>query len=122
MDNVKETSSLIAGSMVSGANVYNRDGENIGAIHDVMIDKKMGKIAYALMSFGGFLGVGKNYHPLPWSLLKYDTMLGGYLVDLSKTQLEGAPSYPADTPPDFADRSQETELHRYYGVGPYWMP
>jgi sporulation protein YlmC with PRC-barrel domain len=122
MDNVKETSSLIAGAKVSGTNVYNRDGENIGAIQDVMIDKKMGKIAYALMSFGGFMGLGKDYHPLPWSLLKYDTMLGGYVVDLSKAQLEGAPGYPADSTPDFSDRDSETELHRYYGVGPYWMP
>jgi PRC-barrel domain len=122
MENVRETSSLIAGSMVSGANVYNRDGENIGSIHDVMIDKKIGKIAYALMSFGGFLGVGKNYHPLPWPLLKYDTLLGGYVVDLTKTQLEGAPSFPLDTEPDFSDRGRESELHQYYGVGPYWMP
>jgi hypothetical protein len=121
MENVNETSSLIAGGKVSGTTVYNSDGENIGAIHDVMIDKKMGKIAYALMSFGGFMGLGKNYHPLPWTLLKYDTLLGGYVVDLTETQLERAPSYPADSDPDFSDRGRETELHRYYGVGPYWM-
>ena len=56
----------------------------------VMIDKPSGKVAYAIMSFGGFLGMGNQYHPLPWSVLKYDTNLGGYVVNLDKRQLEGA--------------------------------
>jgi hypothetical protein len=58
-----------------------------------MIDKPSGKVAYAIMSFGGFLGIGNQYHPLPWSVLKYDTHLGGYVVNLDKQQLEGAPAY-----------------------------
>jgi hypothetical protein len=120
IDNVKETTVLIAGRKVSGTSVYNATGENVGSIYDVMIDKKSGKIVYALMSFGGFLGVGKKLSPLPWGVLKYGPALGGYVVHLSKSQLEGAPSYPVDFLPDFSDRNQEAELHRYYGVDPYW--
>src|ERR1700688_2441969 len=107
IDNVKETTVLIAGRKVSGTSVYNATGENVGSIYDVMIDKKSGKIVYALMSFGGFLGVGKKLSPLPWAVLKYGPALGGYVVHLSKSQLDGAPSYPVDFLPDFSDRRQE---------------
>lgn len=120
MENVNETSTLIAGAKVAGTYVFNPDGDNIGEINDVMIDKRSGKVAYAVMSFGGFLGIGQDYHPLPWSLLKYDTSLGGYVVDLSKSQLEKAPAVK-DAAFPMGDRAFETELHDYYGVGPYWM-
>ncbi len=121
MDNVQETSNLIASEKVAGTNVFNASGDQIGDIHDVMLDKVSGRVAYAVMSFGGFLGIGRQYHPVPWSLLKYDRGLGGYVVDLTKDQLEAAPAYPADTAPDWGDRTYEAELHRFYGVGPYWI-
>jgi hypothetical protein len=88
--------------------------------HDLMIDKKSGIVTYAIMSFGGFLGIGNSYHPIPWSLLKYDTSKGGYVVNLDKTQLEGAPAYDVGTDPACGDREFETRIHDYYGVGPYW--
>ena len=94
--------------------------DNLGAIHDLMIDKPPGKVAYAIMSFGGFLGMGNQYHPVPWPVLKYDTSLGGYVVDLDKQQLEGAPAYDVDAKPARGDRAYESEIHDYYGVGPYW--
>jgi hypothetical protein len=120
MEKVKETTSLIAGSKVTGTNVYNTVGESIGSIYDVMIDKKSGKVAYAVMSFGGFLGMGNEYHPLPWSTLKYDTGKEGYVVNLSKSKLEGAPHYPQGADPGWGNRDYESKLHSYYGVGPYW--
>jgi hypothetical protein len=83
------SSNLIASDKVQGTNVYNTTGDNLGSIHDLMIDKTSGKVAYAIMSFGGFLGIGNQYHPLPWSVLKYDTNLGGYVVNLDKPRLEG---------------------------------
>ena len=89
MEATQEAGNLIASDKVQGTNVYNTAGDNLGAIHDVMIDKPSGKVAYAIMSFGGFLGIGNQYHPLPWSVLKYDTNLGGYVVNLDKGQLEG---------------------------------
>ena len=94
--------------------------DNLGAIHDLMIDKPPGKVAYAIMSFGGFLGMGNQYHPVPWPVLKYDTSLGGYVVDLDKQQLEGTPAYDVDAKPARGDRAYESEIHDYYGVGPYW--
>ena len=72
------------------------------------------------MSFGGFLGIGNQYHPLPWSVLKYDTRLGGYVVHLDKSRLERAPAYDVGTEPAWGDREYETRIHDYYGVGPYW--
>ena len=80
----QETGQFISADKVEGTSVYNTLGDTLGAIHDLMIDKATGKVAYALMSFGGFLGFGNQYHPLPWSLLKYDPNLGGYVVNLDK--------------------------------------
>jgi hypothetical protein len=120
MTALSETGNLIAGGKVSGTYVYNLAGENIGEIEDVMIDKPTGKVAYAVMSFGGFLGMGKRHHPLPWSLLKYDTGLGGYVVNLSKEQLEGAPSYGDEDKPNWSDRAYENKVHSHYGSHPYW--
>jgi sporulation protein YlmC with PRC-barrel domain len=77
MEHREETGSLISAEKVTGTNVYNTAGESLGEIEDVMIDKQSGRIAYAVMSFGGFLGIGERYHPLPWSTLKYDTRQNG---------------------------------------------
>jgi hypothetical protein len=120
MDIDQETTALIAASKVQGAEVYNAAGESLGSIHDLMIDKISGNVAYAIMSFGGFLGIGDSYHPLPWPLLQYDTSKGGYVVNLDKTQLEGAPSYEVGAEPAWGDPEYETGIHDYYGVGPYW--
>jgi sporulation protein YlmC with PRC-barrel domain len=120
MDTTQVTHSLIGADRVDGTPVYNGTGERLGEIHDVMIDKVSGKVAYAIMSFGGFLGIGEKYHPLPWTALKYDTTVGGYVVGLSKSQLEGAPVYDDDET-RLEDREYETKIHDYYGLPPYWM-
>ena len=86
-----ETSALISSDKVEGTAVYNREGEKLGSINSVMIDKVSGKVAYAVMSFGGFLGMGDRYHPLPWHVLTYDTAQGGYVIDLDPGMLEGGP-------------------------------
>src|SRR5919205_2546753 len=86
-----ETDRLISADKVEGTAVYNRMGERLGTVYTVMIDKYSGQVAYAVMSFGGFLGIGERYHPLPWRALTYDTRLGGYVVDITRGQLEGAP-------------------------------
>ena len=116
----QETTSLISAGKVQGVAVYNAAGESLGSIYDVMLDKRSGNVAYAIMSFGGFLGIGDKYHPIPWSLLKYDTSKGGYVVNLDRKQLEGAPAYSVGTDPGWGNRDYETRLHDYYGVGPYW--
>jgi sporulation protein YlmC with PRC-barrel domain len=86
----------IAASQVNGTNVYNMTGEKLGSVYDVILDKASGKAEYAIMSFGGFLGIGDKYHPLPWNQLRYDTVQEGYVVNLDRRRLEGAPAYAAD--------------------------
>ena len=120
MENINETSNLIGGSKVTGTSVYNTAGESMGSINDVMIDKKTGKVAYAVMAFGGFLGMGNDYHAIPWPMLKYDTAKGGYVTNLSKDKLQGAPHFARGSDPGWGNRDYETKVHDYYGVGPYW--
>jgi PRC-barrel domain len=89
----RETVSLIGSDKVEGTAVYGADKRKIGSVQRVMIDKISGKVAYAVVSFGGFLGMGEDYYPMPWSKLDYDTELGGYRVDITENQLKGARSF-----------------------------
>lgn len=120
MERLDETASLISAGKVIGTSVYNTHGDLLGEIHDVMLDKRSGRIAYAVMSFGGFLGIGERYHPLPWATLKYDTRLGGYVVGVPIEQLKGAPTYAATETPAWGDRAYEVRIHEYYKTVPYW--
>ena len=84
----RETAGLIGSDKVEGTAVYDAKGEKIGSIERVMIDKRSGQVAYAVLSFGGFLGIGSDYYPIPWASLKYDTSLGGYRLDITEQQLK----------------------------------
>ena len=77
----------IAASRVIGTSVYNTEGKSIGSVEDVMLDKTSNGIMFAVIGFGGFLGIGEKYHPLPWKMLTCDTRLGGYVVDLDRSKL-----------------------------------
>ena len=111
---------LIAADKVKGTNVYNLAGEKIGSVDDIMIDKASGCSIYAVMSFGGFLGMGESYHPLPWATLKYDSQKSGYVVNLDKKKLEGAPNYARNS--DFRwTPSYGRKVDSYYDVPTYWM-
>ena len=112
------TGSLIAAEKVEGTNVYNPNGDKLGTVDDIMIDKISGRAIYAVMSFGGFLGMGEKQHPLPWSSLKYDEQKGGYVVALDKRTLEGAPTIDDDNfawTPDYG-----RSVDKYYGAQTYW--
>jgi len=89
----RETTNLIGSDKVEGTAVYGADDQRIGSIERVMIDKISGKVAYAVLGFGGFLGIGNDHYPLPWQSLKYDTNLGGYVTGITDSQLRGAPKY-----------------------------
>ena len=89
----RETGSLIGSDKVEGTAVYGADEQKIGEIERVMIEKVGGKVAFAVLSFGGFLGIGEDYYPVPWSILTYDTRLGGYRTNLTTEQLDRAPKY-----------------------------
>jgi len=110
---------LIAAEKVEGTDVYNLQGEKLGTVDDIMIDKVSGKAIYAIMSFGGFLGIGEKYHPLPWSSLKYDESQGGYVVNLDKKMLENAPTY--DMGEDFRwTPDYGRQVDKYYNTPTYW--
>ena len=106
---------LIASDRVEGTPVRRSSGEKIGTVERLMIDKVSGKVAYAVMSFGGFLGVGERYHPLPWRMLTYDTGLGGYVVDVTREQLEGGPTYGRGETPWTSNPNFGREVYGHYG-------
>jgi sporulation protein YlmC with PRC-barrel domain len=106
---------LIASDRVEGTTVYNRAGEKLGRISNFMVDKRSGQVRYAALSFGGFLGMGNEHYPLPWSMLDYDVDKGGYVVDLDKTVLDDAPRYAADGRPSY-DENYGRSVYQYYGL------
>src|SRR5258706_14163714 len=110
-----ETLSLISSEKVDGTDIYNRNGDNLGTVHHLMIDKFSGNVEYAVISFGGFLGMGESYHPLPWKVLDYDTDKHGYVVDLDEEMLKKAPSYRAGKEPRY-DRAYDEQVFAYYGL------
>jgi hypothetical protein len=98
-----ETHDLIASNKVEGTAVYGRDGERLGSVYNFMVSKRSGQVTYAVMSFGGWLGLGERYHPLPWDALTYNADLGGYVVGLTKERLRTAPSHSADQNATFSE-------------------
>ncbi len=115
-DRATESSSdLIASDRVEGTAVYNREGEKLGHISSFMVEKRSGQVRYALLSFGGFLGLGNDHYPIPWSMLNYDTDKGGYVVDLSKETLENAPRHVVDPRPEY-DEAYGRNVFSYYGL------
>ena len=111
-----ETGNLIGSDKVEGTAVYGADQNKIGSIERVMIDKKSGRVSYAVLSFGGFLGIGDDHYPLPWQSLKYDTRLGGYVTGITEKQLRGAPRYGEDNEWNWGDVTRTREVNEYYGI------
>ncbi|MFC3079694.1 PRC-barrel domain-containing protein [Phenylobacterium terrae] len=115
---------LIPADRVNGTDVYNTGGEKIGKVEDVAIEKVSGKVAYAIMSFGGFLGIGERYHPIPWSLLRYDVDKRGYVIPCDREALENAPSFDAEELSGWDDGDSRDAIYAHYmryGVNPYWV-
>jgi hypothetical protein len=119
VDARRETASLIGSDKVEGTAVYGPDDRKIGTVQRVMIDKISGKVAYAVVSFGGFLGMGEDYYPMPWPKLDYHTSLGGYRVDITEDQLKGAPKFNRSTDWNWTDRSRDRTVYDYYKT-PLW--
>ena len=112
----RETIALIGSDKVEGTPVFGVDDNKIGSIERVMIDKKSGRVSYAVLSFGGFLELGDDHYPLPWQSLKYDTQLGGYRTGITETQLKGAPKYGNDNSWNWGDTALTGSINNYYGV------
>src|SRR5471032_1769765 len=111
---------LIASDRVEGTAVCRPGGERIGIIQRLMIDKVSGKVACAVLKFGGFVGFGEKHFPVPWASLKYNFKLVAYEVDITEEQLRNAPSYTADQEFNWGDRSGEIVIHKFYRTGHYW--
>lgn len=120
MTTVSGHTSVIRAKKVIGTDVKDADGNTIGEVEDLVLDKESNNIAFAVVSFGGFLGIGEKYHPLPWSLLDYDDEADGYVVNISKEQLKAA---PADTIEELTKNDGLNYRDRafdYYKAPRYW--
>ena len=111
---------LISSRRVEGTPVFNPQGEQLGWIHSVMIGKRDGRVAYAVLSFGGFLGLRSHVHPIPWELLTYDVDRDGYVVEMSREQLEKAPTMTLDDTDRPVDRAYQEQVSGYWGTLPWW--
>lgn len=111
----RETSTLIGSDKVAGTAVYGADDREIGTIERVMIEKTSGRVSYAVLGFGGFLGIGNDHYPLPWNALKYDTRVGGYRTGLTVDQLNRAPRYASESGWDWEEPGSTKAVDDYYG-------
>ncbi len=111
-----ETGTLISADKVVGTAVYDAGGERLGTIDSIMLNKRSGKVAYAVMSFGGFLGIGERYHPLPWDVLTFDEAKGGYNIQHSADDMRKAPNYSRHEVDSFGGDHRSREVDSYYGV------
>jgi sporulation protein YlmC with PRC-barrel domain len=105
--------SYISSDKVEGTNVYSPKGDKIGSIDHLMIDKQSGHVNYAVMSFGGFLGMGESQHPVPWGALTYDTSLEGYRTNITEAQLRDAPETSDSS---WTDSDWDTRMRSHYNV------
>ena len=109
------SNNLISSDKVEGTAVYNIEGDKLGSVDDLIIDKLSGHVRYAVLEFGGFLGMGTDRYPMPWSMLRYDMEKEGYVVPLDKARIESAPSYPDSDAPVYTPEYGR-KVNGYYGV------
>ena len=121
MTNPPSTHSLISSAKVEGSAVYvyHSAAERLGSIDDLVIDKRTGQVRYAVLEFGGILGIGTDRYPIPWDALRYDVDLDGYVVAIDKDQLANAPRYPEDKSPEYTPAFGRT-IYDYYSI-PWYL-
>ena len=112
---------VLAADDLTGDRVVNRQKEDLGTIQHLMIDLQKGRVAYAVLSFGGFLGMGEKLFAIPWSALTVDTVERQFVLNVGKDLLERAPGFDKDNWPDMADRTWGTDVSTYYSASPYWL-
>ena len=109
---------LMGADTLIGNDVYNRKGEDLGDIKEIMLDTSNGKVCYAVLSFGGLLGMGEKFFAVPWNALRLDTVNKRFELDVEKDRLKNAPGFDKDEWPDMADQSWVDKIHSYYGTKP----
>ncbi|MEX2260486.1 MAG: PRC-barrel domain-containing protein [Bryobacteraceae bacterium] len=111
---------ILSATAIVGDKVVSTSDEDLGKIEELMIDLDRGSIAYAVLSFGGFLGIGDKLFAVPWSAFRLELEKGHFILDVDRAVLEKAPGFDKDNWPDMADRNWAAKLHRHYGSRPYW--
>jgi len=111
---------VLAADTLTGNRVVNLQKEDLGKIEHVMLDPERGRIAYAVLSFGGFLGMGDKLFAIPWSALTLDTVEKRFILNVDKELLKRAPGFDKDHWPNMADQAWGTNVYTYYGAKPYW--
>jgi len=125
-DKIKQTDAdrryrrVLSAKSLAGDGVRNEAGEDLGKVDDIMIDLPTGRVAYAVLSFGGFLGMGNKLFAVPWSVLRIDEDKKKFIMPVDKKTLENAPGFDKDNWPDMADTTWGTKIYNYYGAKPYW--
>jgi hypothetical protein len=111
----------VAAGSLEGEAVLNLAGDTLGEIEEIVVDVKSGRIAYAVLAVGGFLGIGEKYFAVPWRALTLDADRKCFVLDVDKDRLENAPSFDRDNWPSMADESWAAKIHQYYRTQPYWL-
>lgn len=114
------TMSAISAGTLTGDTVRNRADEEIGKVEEIMIDRGSGRVAYVVLSAGGFLGLGDKFFAIPWDMVEVDTARHGVIVDIDKETVENAPGFDKDNWPDSSDLSWLNEVYEFYRHVPYW--
>jgi sporulation protein YlmC with PRC-barrel domain len=114
--NPEQTRRVLSASTLTGDRVRNNAGEDLGTIDEIMIDTATGRVAYAVLSYGGFLGMGDKLFAIPWRAFTLDQENEEFILDVSKQTLESAPGFDKDNWPDMTNPEWETQIHSFYGV------
>jgi sporulation protein YlmC with PRC-barrel domain len=120
LDEQQRSSDVIGSNEVQGTNVYGSDSQKIGSVDSLLIEKRGGRVTDAILSVGGFLGIGNEKHSIPWSKLSYDTDLNGYRLDVTQEQLQNAPRFDDTDRDRVYDREYQNGVYDYWAVEPYW--
>jgi sporulation protein YlmC with PRC-barrel domain len=110
----------LSASTITGDKVRNPDGDDLGHLEEIVIDLQGGRVSYAVLASGGFLGLGGKFFAVPWDLLTVDTEAKELVLDVSKETIQNAPGFDKDNWPDTSDRAWIVDVYKYYGREPYW--
>lgn len=112
---------VLSTNVIIGDGVVNRAGENLGQIEELMLDLEKGRVAYAVLSFGGFLGMGEKLFAVPFEALQLDDSREHFTLDVDKEKMKNAPGFDKNNPPAATDRTWGAEVYKFYGYTPYWQ-
>lgn len=112
---------IVSSDQMTGKKVVNRQDENLGTLHDIMMDLERGTVAYAVLASGGFLGMGDKLFAIPWSALEYHSEQEHFVLDVDKEALKSAPGFERQQWPDLSNREEGDRIHKHYNVRPYWQ-